>query len=77
MSRKLLSAIFAFSFLFLSLFYIPNSEAEELLTGGSEHIHLNMKEANDLSPETWGDISIEAVKENPQRSWSSQTADLT
>ena len=70
MSRKLLSFTFAFAFLFLSLFLIPNSEAEEVLTGGSEHIHLNMKEASDLSPETWGDITKEAVKENPPRSWS-------
>ena len=77
MGRKLLSVTFAFAFLFLSLFLIPNSEAEEVLTGGSEHIHLNMKEASDLSPETWGDITKEAVKENPPRSWSSQTADLT
>jgi len=70
-SRKLLSVTFAFAFLFLSLFLIPNSEAEEVLTGGSEHIHLNMKDATDFSPETWGDATKEAIKETPPRSWSS------
>ena len=63
--------MFAFAFLFSSLFFIPNSEAEELLTGGSEHIHLNMKDASDFSPETWGDTTKEAIKENPPRSWTS------
>jgi len=53
------------------IFYIPNSSASEELTGGMAPIHLNMKEASDLSPETWGDITKEAVKDNPPRSWSS------
>ena len=53
----------------MALFLVPNTEAEATLTGGREHIHLNMKEANDLSPETWGDNTKEAIKENPPRSW--------
>ena len=52
----------------MSLFIIPNTEAEVALTGGTEHIHLNMKEMDDLSPETWGD-NREAIKENPPRSY--------
>ena len=42
-------------FLLMTLFIIPDTEAETTLTGGQEHIHLNMKEMDDLSPETWGD----------------------
>ena len=53
----------------MAIFFIPASKADEELTGGMEHIHLNMKEANDLSPETWGDNTKEAIKENPPRSW--------
>ena len=53
----------------MGIFFIPDSKADEVLTGGMEHIHLNMKEANDLSPETWGDNTKEAIKENPPRSW--------
>jgi len=53
----------------MALFFVPNTEAETVLTGGTEHIHLNMKEMNDLSPETWGDNTREAIKENPPRSW--------
>ena len=64
-------------FLLMALFLVPNTEAEATLTGGREHIHLNMKEAGDLSPETWGDNTKESAKENPPRSWSSQTADFT
>jgi len=64
-------------FLLMALFLVPNTEAEATLTGGREHIHLNMKEASDLSPETWGDNTREAVKDNPPRSWSSATADFT
>ena len=64
-------------FLLMALFLVPSTEAETTLIGGREHIHLNMKEASDLSPETWGDNTREAVKDNPPRSWSSQTADFT
>ena len=60
-------------FLSMALFFVPNTEAEATLTGGREHIHLNMKEASDLSPETWGDNTREAIKENPPRSWTSTT----
>ena len=56
-------------FLLMILFIIPDTEAETTLTGGQEHIHLNMKEMDDLSPETWGDNNREAIKENPPRSW--------
>ena len=56
-------------FLLMTLFIIPDTEAETTLTGGQEHIHLNMKEMDDLSPETWGDNNREAIKENPPRSW--------
>tara|TARA_B100000686_G_scaffold82206_1_gene88841 strand:- start:947 stop:1972 length:1026 start_codon:yes stop_codon:yes gene_type:complete len=61
----------------MALFLVPSTGAETTLIGGREHIHLNMKEASDLSPETWGDNTREAVKDNPPRSWSSQTADFT
>ena len=60
-------------FVAMAIFFIPTSTADEALTGGMEHIHLNMKEANDLSPETWGDSTKEAIKENPPRSWTSTT----
>ena len=56
-------------FLLMTIVIIPTTEAETVLTGGTEHIHLNMKEMNDLSPETWGDNTREAIKENPPRSW--------
>ena len=61
----------------MSLFLVPNTEAEATLTGGREHIHLNMKEASDLSPETWGDNTREAIKDNPPRSYSSGILDTT
>ena len=64
-------------FLLMALLIIPNTEAEMTLTGGREHIHLNMKEASDLSPETWGDNTREAIKENPPRSYSSGILDTT
>ena len=60
-------------FVAMAIFFIPTSTADEALIGGMEHIHLNMKEANDLSPETWGDNTKEAIKENPPRSWTSTT----
>jgi len=53
----------------MTIVIIPNTEAETTLTGGREHIHLNMKEMDGLSPETWGDNTREAIKENPPRSW--------
>jgi len=56
-------------FLLMTLFIIPDTEAETTLTGGQEHIHHNMKEMDDLSSETWGDNNREAIKENPPRSW--------
>ncbi|SVD53345.1 uncharacterized protein METZ01_LOCUS406199, partial [marine metagenome] len=59
----------------MALFLVPNTEAEATLTGGREHIHLNMKEASDLSPETWGDNTREATKENPPRSCTSYPLD--
>ena len=62
-------------FVLMAIFFIPASKADEELTGGMEHIHLNMKEANDLSPETWGDNTKEAIKENPPRSWTSYPLD--
>ena len=52
-------------FLLMTLFIIPDTEAETTLTGGQEHIHLNMKEASDLSPEPWGDNTRAAINENP------------
>ena len=62
----------------MALFLVPNTEAESGLTGGMQPIHLNMKEASDLSPETWGDNTRAAVKEKPPRSWQSTTpGDLT
>ena len=61
----------------MALFIIPNTEAEMTLIGGREHIHLNMKEASDLSPETWGDNTREAIKDNPPRSYSSGILDTT
>ena len=61
----------------MALFILPNVVAESGLTGNMEPIHLNMKESNDLSPETWGDNTREAVMDNPPRSYTSQTADFT
>ena len=58
-------------FLSMALFFVPNTEAEVSLTGKKEPIHLNMKESNDLSPETWGDNTREAMMDNPPRSWTS------
>ena len=57
------------------IFFIPNSAASEELTGGMSPVHLNMKEAADLSPETWGETTKEATKDNPPRSWTSQLLD--
>ena len=73
--RVKLSVIFAIFLLISMIFYIPNSSASDELTGGMAPIHLNMKEASDLSPETWGDITKEAMKDNPPRSWSSYPLD--
>ena len=65
-------------FLSMALLLVPNTEAESGLTGGIQTIHLNMKEASDLSPETWGDNTRAAIKEKPPRSWQSSTpGDLT
>ena len=78
MYRKGLSLICAFMFLSMALLLVPNTEAESGLTGGVQTIHLNMKEASDLSPETWGDNTRAAIKEKPPRSWQSSTpGDLT
>ena len=60
-------------FVVMAIFFVPASKADEELTGGMEPIHLNMKEVSDLSPETWGDETKEAIKENPPRSWTSTT----
>jgi len=60
----------------MTLFLVPNTEAEATLTGGREHIHFNMKEMDDLSPETWGDNTREAIKENPPRSWEDDPTGL-
>ncbi|MEC7976976.1 MAG: hypothetical protein VX129_03150 [Candidatus Thermoplasmatota archaeon] len=75
MERVKLSAFFAIFLLISMIFYIPNSSASEELTGGIAPIHLNMKEASDLTPETWGDVTKEAMKDNPPRSWSSYPLD--
>ena len=75
MERVKLSAFFAIFLLISLIFYIPNSSASEELTGGIAPIHLNMKEASDLTPETWGDVTKEAMKDNPPRSWSSYPLD--
>ena len=62
----------------MALFLVPTTGAESGLTGGMQPIHLNMKEASDLSPETWGDNTRAAIKEKPPRSWQSSTpGDLT
>ena len=63
-------------FVLTALFFVPNTEAEAVLTGGMEHINLNMKEMNDLSPETWGDNTREAIKENPPRSYENDPTGL-
>ena len=57
----------------MALFLVPTTGAESGLTGGMQPIHLNMKEASDLSPETWGDNTRAAIKEKPPRSWPSST----
>lgn len=75
MYPKIASMICVSMFILTGMFLIPVSKAEEGLIGGMEHIHLNMKEANDLSPETWGDETHEAIKENPPRSWTSYPLD--
>ena len=78
MLRKGITLICALMFLSMALFLVPNTEAESGLTGGRQPVHLNMKEANDLSPETWGDNTRAAIKEKPPRSWQSSTpGDLT
>ena len=65
-------------FLSMALLLVPNTVAESGLTGGMQTIHLNMKEASDLSPETWGDNTRAAINEKPPRSWQSSTpGDLT
>jgi len=60
----------------MALFIIPNTEAESGLTGNMNHIHLNMKEMDDLSPETWGDNNREAIKENPPKSYEDDPTGL-
>tara|TARA_B110000438_G_scaffold156054_1_gene149720 strand:+ start:1713 stop:2795 length:1083 start_codon:yes stop_codon:yes gene_type:complete len=75
--QKGIALICALMFLSMALFILPNVVAESGLTGNMEPIHLNMKESNDLSPETWGDNTREAVMDNPPRSYTSQTADFT
>ena len=77
MYQKGIALICALTFLSMTLFILPNVVAESGLTGNMEPIHLNMKESNDLSPETWGDNTREAVMDNPPRSYTSQTADFT
>ena len=62
-------------FLSMALLLVPNTVAESGLTGGMQTIHLNMKEASDLSPETWGDNTRAAINEKPPRSWSSYPLD--
>ena len=73
MLRKGITLICALMFLSMALFLVPNTEAESGLTGGRQPVHLNMKEANDLSPETWGDNTREAIMDKPPRSWSAYT----
>ena len=63
-------------FVLTALFFVPNTKAEAVLTGGMEHINLNMKEMDDLSPETWGDNTREAIKENPPRSYENDPTGL-
>ena len=75
MNKNNITAIVAMILLISMIFFIPNSTANEELTGGMAPVHLNMKEASDLSPETWGDLSKEAMKDNPPRSWSSYPLD--
>ena len=75
MYQKGISLICAVLMVSIALFLVPNTEAESGLTGGMQPIHLNMKEASDLSPETWGDNTRAAVKEKPPRSWSSYPLD--
>ena len=60
----------------MSLFLVPNTGADDALTGDMQHIHFNMKEMDDLSPETWGDNTREAIKENPPRSWEDDPTGL-
>ena len=54
-------------FLSMALLLVPNTVAESGLTGEMQTIHLNMKEASDLSPETWGDNTRAAINEKPPR----------
>jgi len=74
--QKGTSLICALIFLSMSLFLIPNTGADAALTGDMQHIHFNMKEMDDLSPETWGDNTREAIKENPPRSWEDDPTGL-
>ena len=71
MEKNNIFAIIATILLTSVIFFVPNSTANEELTGGMAPVHLNMKEASGISAETWGDISREAVKDNPPRSWTS------
>ena len=75
MEKNNIFALTAVILLISMIFFVPNSTASEGLTGGMAPIHLNMKEAADLSPETWGDLTKEATKDNPPRSWTSQLLD--
>ena len=75
MEKNNIFAIIATILLTSVIFFVPNSAASEELTGGMAPIHLNMKEAANLSPETWGDLTKEATKDNPPRSWTSQLLD--
>ena len=60
----------------MALLILPNTGAESGLTGGMNHIHLNMKEMDDLSPETWGDNNRGAIKENPPQSYEDDPTGL-
>jgi len=74
--RRLASIICVLIFVLTALFFVPNTKAETVLTGGMEHINLNMKEMDDLSPETWGDNTREAIKENPPSSYENDPTGL-
>ena len=76
MKRRLASIICVLIFVLTALFFVPNTKAETVLTGGMEHINLNMKEMDDLSPETWGDNTREAIKENPPSSYENDPTGL-
>jgi len=47
------------------------------LQGGINPIHLNMKEGDGLSPETWGDVTHESIQKKPPRSVTDWTVGCT